>query len=88
MRSVILSLSLAMALPMVPTMASATAHDCNQLRNQVRIAVPGDVRNLPYAGLDCNAIGEIHLLNSAHAGNHNFLSQRIEAIFRREGLIR
>ncbi|ABD53474.1 hypothetical protein [Jannaschia sp. CCS1] len=89
MRSLILILSLALALPMVPTMASADAHSCNQLRQGVVNRAPTNARNLPYAALRCSAISELHLLlNRANSYSNSYLTQRIEAVFRREGLIR
>lgn len=89
MRSLILTLSLAMALPMIPTMASATGHDsCTQLRSTVRNAVPLQIRNLPYHALACPVISEIYLLTTNRSYSHSFLSERIEAVFRREGILR
>lgn len=89
MRSLILTLSLAMALPMIPSMASAENHSCNQLRQGVINGVPLTVRNLPYAALPCSAISELHLLIVRRSSYSNsYLSDRIEAVFRREGLIR
>lgn len=89
MRSLILTLSLALAVPMMPTMATADGHSCNQLRQGVLNRVPLTTRNLPYHALDCAAISELHLLLS-RSGTYtsNYLSQQIEALFRREGLIR
>ena len=89
MRKAIFIIALGLTAPMMAaTTASATAHDCQQLRNTVRNSVPGDVRNLPYHAINCNVVGEIHLLATANGHRHSWLSDRIEAIFRREGLLR
>lgn len=89
MRAAILSLTLALALPLIPVAANADGHACDQLRNLVRNNVPPISRNLPYDSLDCAAISEIHLLATANQHLSSFrLNQRIEAVFRREGLIR
>ena len=89
MRSLILTLSLAMALPMIPSVASATSHSCNQLRQTIFNQSPATIRNLPYGALTCAAVSEIHLLiirrSSYSVGQ---LEDRIEAVFRGEGLIR
>lgn len=66
----------------------ADGHSCNQLRQSVQNRVPLQIRNLPYAALDCGAISEIHFLTSNRSYSTGFLQQRIEAVFRREGLIR
>lgn len=88
MRFAILSLSLALAMPLIPGTANADAHSCSQLRQGVLNSVPLRSRNLPYALLDCGAIGEIHLLvtTNRHIGEYQ-INQRIEAVFRREGII-
>jgi len=90
MRSAILTLSLALALPLIPVAAHADAHDtCNQLRNTVYNSIPVMSRDLPFAALDCAAIDEIHLLVTSGVRYSDFQkNQRIEAVFRREGLIR
>ncbi|MEJ6390934.1 hypothetical protein [Gymnodinialimonas ulvae] len=89
MRPLILILSLALALPLVPGAAQATNHSCNQLRQTVLNRAPASSRTLPYGALPCSAISEIHLL-IARRGNMSMgrLADRIEAVFRREGLIR
>ena len=89
MRSLILILSLAIAVPMMPTMASASGHSCNQLRQSVITRVPVTSRNLPYTALPCSSISELHLLLSrASSYSNSYLTQRIAAVFRRAGLIR
>lgn len=90
MRSTILTLSLALALPLLPAAAHADAHsNCNQLRQNVFNTVPLMSRDLPFGALDCAAIGEIHLLVTQGGHYSDFQkNQRIEAVFRREGLIR
>jgi hypothetical protein len=91
MRTLILTLSLALALPMIPVMAQAGSHSdtCSQLRQSVVNRVPPVSRNLPYGALDCSAISELHLLlNRGSSYTNSYLSERIEAVFRREGLIR
>lgn len=89
MRTLILTLSLALALPMLPTTASATSHSCNQLRQSVVNRVPPAARNYPYGALQCSAISELHLLISGGSSySTRYLSERIEAVFRREGLVR
>ncbi len=89
MRSAIFTLSLALALPLFPVAALADGHACDQLRNLVRNNVPAVSRDLPYDTLDCAAISELHLLTTANQHLSSFLlNQRIEALFRREGLIR
>ncbi|WP_461429378.1 hypothetical protein [Gymnodinialimonas sp.] len=83
-----MTLSLALTLPMMATTASADGHSCTQLRQGVINNVPVTVRNLPYHALDCAAVGELHLLISrSHDYSRSYLTQRIEAVFRREGLI-
>jgi hypothetical protein len=68
--------------------AQADAHSCTQLRSSVSNAVPGISRNLPYDALDCAAISEIYLLTTTRRNLTQYsMNQRIEAIFRREGLI-
>lgn len=89
MRPLILTLSLALALPMMPTMAVADSHSCTQLRQSVVNRVPLTSRNLPYDALACSAISELHLLlNRRGSYSNSYLTQQIEALFRREGLIR
>ncbi len=89
MRSLILTLALSVALPMVPSMASATSHSCNQLRQTIFNTAPAQTRNLPYGALTCAGVSEIHLL-LIRRGNYSVgtLEARIEAVFRGEGLIR
>ncbi len=89
MRSLILTLSLAMALPMIPSIASADSHSCNQLRQTIFNQAPATTRNLPYGALTCAGVSEIHLLiirRSTYSSTQ--LESRIEAVFRGEGLIR
>ena len=89
MRSLILTLALSVALPMVPTMAAADGHSCNQLRSSVSNRAPLQTRNYPYHALTCAAISELHLLLIRSSSYSNsYLSERIEAVFRREGLVR
>ncbi len=89
MRSIILTLTLALALPLIPTTADATAHSCNQLRQTVFNQAPPTTRNLPYGALNCHGVSQIHLLltTSGHR-NQSFLIARIEAVFRNQGVIR
>lgn len=89
MRSLILTLSLALALPLMPTMASANSHNCPQLRLNVVNAVPPTLRNLPYDSLRCSAIGQLHLIvTSNRQSASNRMSRDIRQVFRRNGLIR
>lgn len=89
MRSLILTLTLALALPLIPTMASADSHSCNQLRQNVYNRVPLQTRNYPYGALSCAAVSELHLLLiRSNSYSNSYLTQRVEAVFRREGLIR
>lgn len=89
MRPILFALSLAMAVPALSTTAAmADSHSCNQLRLSVNNAVPPRIRNLPYHALDCGVIAEIFLLTSNRSYSRSFLSERIEAVFRREGLVR
>lgn len=89
MRTLVLALSLALALPLVPSAASADGHSCNQLRQTVINAAPAMSRNLPFGSLRCAAVSRLHLLLSLRRADSAFqMNQRIEAVFRREGLIR
>jgi hypothetical protein len=89
MRSLLLGLSLAAALPMIPSMAAADGHSCNQLRQTVFNRAPLTTRNLPYAALDCHGISQIYaLITLRNTNTHGRLENRIEAVFRRSGLIR
>lgn len=89
MRSILFTLALAMAIPVVSSGAAlADGHSCNQLRNTVRNAVPSTTRHLPYNALNCAGISEIFLLISNQSHSTRFVTQRIEAVFRRENLIR
>ncbi|WP_224817184.1 hypothetical protein [Hasllibacter sp. MH4015] len=89
MRSIVLTLSLAMALPMIPTVAAADSHSCNQLRQTVFNRAPSISRDLPFGALTCDGISAIHLLLIRRNTYTPFdMNQRIEAIFRGEGLIR
>jgi len=89
MRSIVLTLSLALALPLIPTTADATGHSCNQLRQTIFNQAPITTRNLPYAALTCAAVSEIHLLIARRGSySESQLASRIEAVFRGEGLIR
>jgi hypothetical protein len=49
--------------------------------------VPAMSRDLPYAALDCAGISELHLLLVRFDGTAFQLNQRIEALFRRYGLL-
>lgn len=87
MRSLILPLTLALALPMAPSIGAADSHNCTQLRQSVINAAPVAARELPYGLLQCSAISELHLLLSSHRSRSpSYLIQRIEAVFRREGV--
>lgn len=89
MRAIILSVALALTMPLVPSTAAADGHNCAQLRSTVLNNVPLTTRSLPYASLSCAAISELHLfLTSNSHRSSSYTSQRIEAVFRREGLIR
>lgn len=90
MRRLLAPLALIAAVPMVPTMAAADSHSCAQLRQTLINQAPITTRNLPYGALSCTAVSHLHLLvvrgiSNTSAGR---LEDRIEAIFRREGLIR
>lgn len=65
----------------------ADSHTCDQLRLSVENRVPAMSRDLPYAALDCAGISELHLLLMRFDGTAFTLNQRIEALFRRYGLI-
>ena len=70
-----------------PVHAQLADPTCNQLRSTVAIRVPIRARDLPYDALDCGAISEIFLLTNRFDGNASELSRRIEAVFRRFGLV-
>ncbi|MEJ6390933.1 hypothetical protein [Gymnodinialimonas ulvae] len=89
MRKIALGLSLAMALPMIPAMATANTNGCHQLRLTVENRAPLTLRNLPYDALSCGGISQIYSLIVLRSTNtHGRLEDRIEAVFRRQGLIR
>ena len=89
MRNLILTLSLALTLPMIPTLASAQTDNCAQLRQTIVNTGPIQARNLPYGALTCDGVSEIHLLIIRRNSYSNAeLVSRIEAVFRGEGLIR
>jgi hypothetical protein len=75
----------AATLPFGPALADS--HTCGQLRLSVEDRVPAMSRDLPYAALDCAGISELHLLLVRFDGSAFTLNQRIEAIFRRYGLL-
>jgi hypothetical protein len=75
------------ALCLVATAAQADRHTCDQLRLSVVDRVPAMSRELPYDALDCAGISELHLLLVRFHGPTFTLNQRIEAIFRRYGLV-
>ena len=82
-------LALAFALPLTATSASATAHDCAQLRQTIFNLAPPTTHDLPYAALTCAGVSQIHLiLLTAGSQGQSRLALSIEAVFRREGLIR
>lgn len=67
--------------------AQADSHTCGQLRLSVEGRVPAISRGLPYDALDCAGISELHLLLLRFDGSLFMLNQRIEAVFRRYGLV-
>ncbi len=75
------------AIGTAPFAASTDSHSCDQLRLSVENRVPAISRDLPYAALDCAGISELHLLLLRFDGTQFQLNQRIEALFRRYGLI-
>lgn len=86
MRSILFALSIAVAIPaMSTTAAMADGHSCNQLRQSVVNRVPATLHNRPWAQLSCAGISELHILLIT---SNNHISQRVDAVFRREGLIR
>lgn len=88
MRPIIFTLGLALALPLMSVQAQADNHSCNQLRSTVLNGVPVQLRNLPYGGLDCAGISEIHLINVQYSNQSGEHIRRIQAVLRRYGLIR
>ena len=90
MRSLLMTLILATSLPMMPTVASAQSHGCSQLRQTVINRAPLTTRNLPYDALSCRSISLAYALvvRPSSNGSVGRLEDRIEAIFRREGLLR
>lgn len=76
-----------LALCLLPMSAAADNHTCGQLRLSVENRVPAISRDLPYAALDCAGISELHLLLVRFDGTAFNLNQRIEALFRRYGLV-
>ncbi len=85
MRRILLLLGLAAAA--VPAPLAADRHDCDQLRALVDSRLPAVSRELPYDLLDCHGISEIYLLLVRFDGTIFELNQRIEAVFRRYGLV-
>ena len=69
------------------TLALADSHSCDQLRLTTEQRVPGISRDLPYDALDCAGISEVFLLTNGFDGTVLELNRRIEAVFRRYGLI-
>lgn len=89
MRKIFLGLSLAMALPMIPTMAAANTNGCHQLRLTVENRAPLTLRNLPYDALSCSGIAQVYsLIVLRNTNTSGRLDDRIEAVFRRQGLVR
>lgn len=87
MRNILFVLSLAIAVPALTTTAAlADGHNCNQLRQTVLNAVPATLHNRPWASLSCSGVSQIHLL--VRTGYNSRLMNQIDAVFRREGLIR
>jgi hypothetical protein len=86
MRHLLLALGLSIAL--LPQPAAADKHTCGQLRGNVDAMIPAMSRDLPYEQLDCAGISELYLLLVQFDGPDFTLNQRIEAVFRRYGLIR
>jgi hypothetical protein len=80
-------ISICAAICMMPVAASADSHTCGQLRLSVENRVPTISRDLPYGALDCAGISELHLLLVRFDGTRFTLNQRIEALFRRYGLV-
>jgi hypothetical protein len=85
MRHPVLGLCLAAILVAQP--AFADRHSCDQLRGNVAALLPAMSRDLPYERLDCAGISEVYLLLLRFDGTRFMLNQRIEAVFRRYGLI-
>jgi hypothetical protein len=81
------ALCIAVAAALPPTQVLADKHTCDQLRLSVEGRVPAMSRDLPYAALDCAGISELHLLLVRFDGTAFLLNQRIEALFRRYGLV-
>lgn len=67
--------------------ALADSHTCDQLRATTEGRVPAISRDLPYDALDCAGISEVFLLTNGFDGTRLDLNRRIEAVFRRYGLI-
>jgi|GEM_PF-3440893 len=80
-------LAIGAALCLTPASAVADRHSCDQLRLLVDSRLPAISRDLPYDALDCDGISEVYLLLVRYDGTLPMLDQRIEAIFRRHGLI-
>ncbi len=80
-------LAIGAALCLLPISAGADRHSCEQLRLLVESRLPAISRDLPYDALDCDGISEVYLLLVRYDGTLLMLDQRIEAIFRRYGLI-
>jgi uncharacterized membrane protein YeiH len=88
MRTILFALSLAVAAPvMTTTAAMADGHNCGQLRQTVLNRVPATLHNRPWAALSCAGVSELHILLITSQNNHR-ISQQVDAVFRREGLIR
>ena len=85
MRLALLGLCLAAMLSTQP--AIAESHSCDQLRGNVAALVPAMSCDLPFYRLDCAGISEVYLLVVRFDGTRFMLNQRIEAVFRRYGLI-
>jgi hypothetical protein len=83
---ILFAMTFALACPALP--AKADQHTCDQLRASVEASLPAIARDLPYDRLDCAGISEVYLLLMRFDGTAFMLNQRIEAIFRRYGLVR
>ncbi|MGP1356628.1 hypothetical protein [Roseicyclus sp.] len=86
MHRTLIALTLALVPPGTP--AQADKHTCGQLRASVEASLPRIAHDLPYDLLDCAGISEVYLLLMRFDGTAFMLNQRIEAIFRRYGLVR
>ncbi|QBY02324.1 hypothetical protein E2K80_17570 [Rhodophyticola sp. CCM32] len=84
--------ALALALPIsVPAAQAQGAHECSgQLIRSVEARLPRLNHDIPVQALSCAGIVQIYfLLDQSNRGEiqRNYLRQRINAVFRREGLI-